>query len=145
MIGTRGSRECNRHSNGPTKRGLLAALQISRSISRIRISEARQPASFAAAGCTCGTAGAFNSNPVGVAEPVVVATKRMILPPSRKAKKPRQLQGTAVRFPRDSTGVTGTFFPKRKKGNTPVEIHGNWPAARDLMAGPGMRGGKVAN
>ena len=34
------------------------------------------------------------------------------------------------------------LFPKKEKGNTPVEIHGKWPAARDLMAGPGMRGGQ---
>ena len=33
-------------------------------------------------------------------------------------------------------------FPKKEKGNTPVEIHGKWPAARGLMAGPGMRGGQ---
>ena len=33
-------------------------------------------------------------------------------------------------------------FPKRKKGNTPVGIHGKWPAARGLVAGLGMQGGQ---
>ena len=47
---------------------------------------------------------------------------------------------TAVRFPRNSPGVA-LFCSKRKR-----EIHqgspwesGKWPAARDVMAGPGMR------
>ena len=34
------------------------------------------------------------------------------------------------------------LFPKKEKGNNPVEIHGKWTAACDLMAGPGMRGGQ---